>query len=390
MAMTVIGDVIVPEILDMAVQAEFKDGKAFLGSGMVSNGAVVVKDNFGESGQDSIGLKVSVPYWGALGSFVSNPDGSSVTPQKIQQVKEEGAVARESLAVQASRWTRGAGTYEELARQLGARATDRMDKLIIAKATEAIPSMTKTITAGSQLNWDGAIEARSYFGDSAADIAAMCIHSYTEYVLTKERATTTGVPLLVDPVTGRLKMIGSMPVVVSDAMPVVATAGSITPAGTTPPTVTVAGTANRNVNFRMECTSIAGGAALTQWTGRYSTDGGGSWIAFTSAASVTVNDSYLSQNDLLTESTGLTLTIAAGNAAVNNVWTFTTTNRYTSLIAKKNALAFWFNRNALIPKSQPDVLSDSEITASHLYHVTHRYRRVPGSNKPGVVLVVHS
>jgi len=76
--------------------------------------------------------------------------------------------------------------------------------------------------------------------------------------------------------------------------------------GTTPPVITLTGTPYRALNLRIECT--LGGALLT-WTGRWSVDGGATWTAFTSAATV------------LMAGTGVTLNIAAGTANVDNVWT---------------------------------------------------------------------
>jgi Ca2+-binding RTX toxin-like protein len=85
---------------------------------------------------------------------------------------------------------------------------------------------------------------------------------------------------------------------------------AVTSAGTTPPvlttTVTAAPTAG---NYRVECTTLG---ALTTWVFRWSSDGGSTWnTGVTSAATVALG------------ATGITLNIAAGNAAVNNVWTFT-------------------------------------------------------------------
>ena len=90
--------------------------------------------------------------------------------------------------------------------------------------------------------------------------------------------------------------------------------GSVSSSGTTPPTVTISGVANREIDFRMECTTLgARGTAVL----RYSIDGGKTWTeSVTSAASITVNDK--ANGD---EATGLTLAYANATAAVDNVWT---------------------------------------------------------------------
>lgn len=388
MAMSTASDVIIPEIFAQAVQAELKDNAAFMKSGLVSSGAVIVNNSFPLSGQSAVGNIVTVPYWNTLSGFVANADGSAITPQKLTESKEQATCARVSMAIQATRWSETAGAYTEGARQLGVRASDFMDKTMISTACASLPTMT--VTLGTTLNWNGILQARAKFGDSSKDTAALIIHSKAEFDLSTERAATNGLPLLVDPQTGKLTIAGGMQIVVSDGVPVTGTPGVVSANGTTPPTVTVTGTSNRHIDLRVECTSIAGGATLGLWTGRYSTDNGGSWIAFTSAASVPVNDSFLSQENGLIEATGLTFNIAAGSAAVNNYWTSATADQYTSVIAKKGAMTFWYNAAAMSPQAQRDVLSDSDILASHIYYVGYRYKRVQGSNRPGIVLVKHN
>lgn len=83
---------------------------------------------------------------------------------------------------------------------------------------------------------------------------------------------------------------------------------AVTAAGTTPPTITLTGTANQYVNLRVECTT---GGALATWVLRYSIDGGISWVQENVASAATV----------AVGTTGLTLNIAAGTAATDNVWT---------------------------------------------------------------------
>ena len=84
--------------------------------------------------------------------------------------------------------------------------------------------------------------------------------------------------------------------------------------GTTPPTLGLTGTAVAPVDLVVQATDISGGATRGLWLGRYSTDHGITWTSFTSAATIALNDAY-------GVATGLTLTIAAGSAATDNVWT---------------------------------------------------------------------
>lgn len=91
------------------------------------------------------------------------------------------------------------------------------------------------------------------------------------------------------------------------------TLSAISSFGTIPPVITATGVLLESIDLHVEVTDIGGGAARGQWIGRWSIDGGSTWTGFTSAATVAVG------------STGITLNIATGNAAVNNVWRASTT-----------------------------------------------------------------
>lgn len=90
--------------------------------------------------------------------------------------------------------------------------------------------------------------------------------------------------------------------------------GAVTAAGTTPPTVTLTGVANRSVDLRIECTTLgARGTAVL----RYSIDGGKTWkSSVTTAATISVLDPANADAD-----TGLVINYANAAAAVDNVWT---------------------------------------------------------------------
>lgn len=61
--------------------------------------------------------------------------------------------------------------------------------------------------------------------------------------------------------------------------------------------------------------------------------------------------------------------------------------KYNSLLFKRGACAFWMQDGPSV-KNDSDILSDSEVTALHLYWVAHRYSRTPGATKPGVIKIV--
>ena len=101
--------------------------------------------------------------------------------------------------------------------------------------------------------------------------------------------------------------------------------GSVTSSGTTPPTVTVSGTPAQAVSLVVQCT-LAG--ALGVWAGRLSPDGGQTWTAFTSSASVALG------------AMGLTMAIAAGNAATDNAWASSTPTLALALETSRDG-ALW-------------------------------------------------
>lgn len=63
-----------------------------------------------------------------------------------------------------------------------------------------------------------------------------------------------------------------------------------------------------------------------------------------------------------------------------------TASVYPVLICRRGALAAWYNGAPQVMEDK-DILSDSQITAIHTYHVAHLYKRPKGGSgtKPGVV-----
>jgi len=63
--------------------------------------------------------------------------------------------------------------------------------------------------------------------------------------------------------------------------------------------------------------------------------------------------------------------------------------KYTSLIIKRGALALWYNGSPEV-QADRDVLRDTQVAAVHVYWIAHRYSRMPGSTRTGVVKIVHN
>ena len=62
--------------------------------------------------------------------------------------------------------------------------------------------------------------------------------------------------------------------------------------------------------------------------------------------------------------------------------------KYTSILCKRSALAFWFQGTPRILTGQ-DILADTNVAAIHMYWAAHRYKRIPGlGTHPGVIQII--
>ncbi len=99
------------------------------------------------------------------------------------------------------------------------------------------------------------------------------------------------------------------------------------------------------------------------------------------AGLVPAGDSLVGRNG----ATGLTLTFASGTYNADNDYRSQTNLIASSLILKRNSLAWWFNRSAMVLQTDKDILRDSQLGAMHMYGAALRYRRRPGSSGGGVI-----
>lgn len=410
-------DMLNPQILIDAIRGKFKGKRAFMGSILVSSGAVMVSGTMPEGGPKAIAKEITVPYFGTIGKFVNNPDGSAVTPTVLSQTSEASPVARDSLAVEVSAWAQGVGAvdsalgdpYEEGANQAMEAAEDAMDDAIVAafKTTPLVRDIYGASAATAQyLDYRQVIRSKVLWGDEQDDIVAMVTHSQAEADLA-ELMDAQGRPLLFTDVTqnGPVRRFAGMPLLVSDRVPLDgSTMGAVTPSGTTPPTVTLAGTPLGPWNLKIDI--VTGGASNGTATFRFSTDGGNTWSATYTvpngggafvlddsrqAAVADINgaktaDSLVGNNG----KTGITATFANGTYNADNEYVATANLKVTTLICQRGAGAFWYNAARLGIKTDVDILADTDILAMHLYRVAHRYRRRRGGSRPGVVALKHN
>lgn len=403
--MTIISDVFNPEILTDAVQAEFGQKTAFMGSRLASLGVCLIEGTMPEGGDDAIGTEITVPYFGTLGEFVNNPDGQGVSPSGLKQTNEKATVTRDSLGFSVSRWARGNAAvnpavgdpYVESARQIMVAAERAMDKRIIDAAAASGVFVKDVHSAGSPkyLDWDLCVDAKfDGWGDEQDDIAAILVHSQTHKDLMKLK-DNTGRPLLLSSQQegGPLDRFCGVPVVVSDRVPVTgSTMGAVTSSGTTPPTATLAGTPLGAWRLVIDCLE----SHASDTTIRFSTDGGNIWSAPIAAADdgvpVALIDPAVDSRVGVNGRTGLTVAFASGDFNADNLWTSNASLKVMSMLLKRRSLAFWYNRKALALETDKDIWKHQDLAAMHLYGAAHRYRRVPlpGNTKPGVIQIVHN
>lgn len=397
MAKTTKNDVFLPEVFNDAVAYAFAQKTVFMDSPLAQMNAVVTDGSF-DGGADAIGNEIKIPYFGALGDFEENvPDGTPATPKKLGQTLELATVTRDTLAFEVTRWARnamGGDPYKEAANQVAQAARRQMDKRLIAAAVATGGLVKDVYNAGTPayLTYDLLVDAKMMFGDEQEDVVGMMVHSKALADLYKLK-DSVGRPLLTDPRDGELPRFLGLPVGVSDRLPLTGSSmGTVTSTGTSPPVVTLAGTPNAGHELRIIIST--GGSSNGTAKFKFSTDGGTNYSAEITipngggaiALTDTAQDSLVGVNG----ATGITATFANGTYNVDNVYTAKAALKARSLVVKRNALAFWYNRAALALQTDRDILADTSLAAVHLYGAAHRYRRVPGGTKPGIVTIAHN
>lgn len=394
MAKTTKDNVIIPDLFNETVSGVFAQQNALMGSVLTAAGAAVVASDM-PAGSGEVGNLINVPYFGVIGDFQDiGADGNPVVPQRIAQSQEQAQVQHSALAFEVSRWARssaGRDIYEEGAAQIETSATRKMDSMLIAAATAPGGLVRDVFSAANPrtIDYDLVVEGRMQWGDEQGDIAAMLVHSKAHMDMQKMK-DATGRPMIQHLDGAPFPTFYGLPVGISDRLPIGAGSamGTVTPAGTSPPTVTLSGTPNGNHALRIQ---IITPGTLGTATFRFSTDNGNNWSAtMTTAASVPLtdpaNDSIVGVNG----ATGITAAFAAGTYSADNVYTASAALKLTSLLLKKGALAFWYNKNALKMQTDKDILSDTDIGAMHLYACAHRYKRLRGTTRSGVVRLLHN
>lgn len=406
MAVTQSTDLFNAQVLIDAVRGRFRNKDAFMGSRLVSSGAVVVRGTMPQGGPKALNKTIDIPYWGVLPKFQNNPEGSSIGASKIGQTSEQaGPIARSSLMVETSVLAQGVALshpelgdpYAESADQAMVRAEQEMDRIIVNTA-KATPLKVEVYNANAPvyLEHRHMVQARSKFGDEGDNIVAMVTHSQAIADLAT-MYNAKGDPLLIETVKegqeGVVKRtFGGVPLEVSDSVPLDgSTMGTVVTTGTTPPVPTLTGTPTGPWNLVIDC--VVGGAHATA-TIRFSTDGGNTWSATIATAGVGVAlplvDTNVDSMVGVDGDTGVSVAFAAGTFAADNLYVSNANLCVTSMMLQPESCAFWFNADRLGMKTDIDIAEDTDLFAMHLYYVSHMYRRRRMGKRPGVVIIKHN
>lgn len=385
------------QVFTEIVQGMFAGKDALAGtSPLASSGAIAISGEMPVYGREWIGNTISVPYFGTLGEFSDVNENVALVPAELKTTNESATVAHGGLSFEVTRWGRnssvpGGDPYMEAARQVLASAGRYMDsKCITAAAATPLVRSLYSASVPVYFDWDAVVDACAMWGDENDDIAAMVVHSRVEAGMRKLR-DANGRPLLLENMVNgsSVKSFQGIPLRVSDRVPLTgSTMSTVTEAGASVGGVTLTGTPTGPWNLQIDI--VVGGARGTA-TFRFSTDGGNTWSAtLTTAATVVLTDTNADSLVGNNGSTGLTAAFGVATYDVASVYSSNAIMKATSLILQRGAMAFYFNRAAMVLQTDKDILKDNDVAAMHLYYAAHRYRRRRNGTKPGVVAVTHN
>lgn len=218
-------DLVIPELLQEAIQGEFANKNLLFGSG-----AAVISNTL--PGAAGGGDTVTVPYFGTLGEMEDiTTEGDALTPEKLSMSRETATVIHSGKAFERTEWSRLSAlgdAYAEAARQFVIIAARRGDKALIDVATAGLPAEyindVSAVGAGT-MDYDKVVDSTGLWGDQQERIALLGIHSKVRRDLLKLK-DSTGRPLFILPTTDNdVPRFMGIPTVVTDKCKVTGTPG---------------------------------------------------------------------------------------------------------------------------------------------------------------------
>jgi hypothetical protein len=386
MATTTQSNVFLPELLAEAVKTEMGKADAFTSARMASY--AVIKTDMPE-GPGSIGKEVRIPHISMIGNYTDLNDGVDITPRSIASDYTTASVARAGLALDVTTWANDASpalTPEQaFAKQWVQKLNKKIDTTLMSAAVASSGMPTSQVidsysaTTPVYANYDSFVDLKGTLNDREFERYGLLMHSK---VATQLRKTKDSVGRNIDLWSLLPSLFDNrLDIVISDRCAISDGTFVVTESGTTPPDVTLTGTPNRRINFRMECTTLgARGTAVV----RTSINGGLTWkTGITTAATFSLLDP-----DDDDASTGVTVNYENASAAVNNVWTATGTQKAATVLLAPKSLAFWMNGSLVAPEYERKVLGDRKIWASNLYYASARFTHdYENERRPDVALL---
>lgn len=377
------GNTLSAGFLNPQVLVDTVDGYIIGNPVMGRTGAVVMNTSLPDTARG--GDSVTVPYFTGPGEMADYADGDAIVVTQVGNSSDSSTVVRSGLAVNVTDMTRQLRAYSDpmqrAAAMIGSAAYYRIDKAAVdAASADGLPAhmdidLYKAPSAGAPVYFDRDVYlmGRGAFGDEVRGLRGIGVHSVTLNRMLKLK-DADGRPLYKlisqDDEMGVYQFEGLPPCYMSDRFQ---TIFPVVSAGTTPPTVTISGYPAGDYNLKIEITTLGTrGVAIF----RLSLDGGTTWAL----TGQTTAESW--SNDLY----GLTISFAAGTYATNNV--YTSTPKYTTCLLKAGAIVSWSAK--LNAEDFRDPLRKATIHSAEILHVTHRYTRLPGMRRPGVVRIRHN
>lgn len=372
-----------PQVLIEAVR-EGMQGMRVLGNlGVITvNASLPTSDRFA-------GETITVPYLAHLGPWKEYAENAEIEITQLTDSAETATVVRPGKAftvTDMARILRGYASPMEAGR---AMVQDGLSQYVETKALgallalgTAVPAVKVNVHSDAVPHYydrDFHIRVRSAFGDETKGIVGSIAHSQViNRMLTLKNGE--GDPhhkvLEQDDENGVYVFEGLGRFYASDLMSVVY---AVTAGGTTPPSVTIAGSPKGMYDqIRVEITML--GARGTAQC-RLSTDGGATWVA--SGVTIPASDGIVDR----TSDLGLTFTFAAGTYATDNL--YTSRGKASTMVVKRGAAVLWHNDFGSI-ESQRDVRRKNEVVAADLLCVVHAYKKTNGGTRPGVAIGEHN
>jgi len=179
MSTTKRSDLVVPELLQEAIQSEFAGMTALAGSP-----CAIMNNSLPNSARG--GDTVKVPYFDNLGELddIAN-EGDALTPRKLTMSSETASVQHSGVAFEITQWAEIASSfadpYKEAARQVMVATQRRADKALIDAATASLSSSyikdVYNATTPRTIDYDLVVDGKMLWGDEQDDIALMVNHS---------------------------------------------------------------------------------------------------------------------------------------------------------------------------------------------------------------------